>query len=83
MEDIGDPCGDRVMKNVPMISREPLTEEQLWTTKSKKSGLMAYIDCQSYFTNQLFLYQVMVEKFQTLNYLENTYFVKDTLTNKN
>ena len=46
MEDIGDPCGDRVMKNVPMISREPLTEEQLWTTKSKKSGLMAYIVCQ-------------------------------------
>lgn len=34
MEDIGDPLGDRVMKNVPMISREPLTREQLWTKKS-------------------------------------------------
>jgi len=27
MEDIGDPLGDRVMKNVPMISREPLTKD--------------------------------------------------------
>jgi len=27
MEDIGDPLGDRVMKNVPMIAREPLTRE--------------------------------------------------------
>jgi len=27
MEDIGDPLGDRVMKNVPMIAREPITRE--------------------------------------------------------
>jgi len=27
MEDIGDPLGDRVMKNVPMIAREPITKE--------------------------------------------------------
>jgi hypothetical protein len=37
MEDIGDPLGDRVMKNVPMIAREPLTREQLWTKKSRHS----------------------------------------------
>jgi hypothetical protein len=27
MEDLGDPLGDRVMKNVPMIAREPLTKD--------------------------------------------------------
>ena len=32
MEDLGDPLGDRVMKNVPMIARLPLTKEELWTT---------------------------------------------------
>jgi serine/threonine-protein phosphatase 2B catalytic subunit len=34
MEDIGDPLGDRVMKNVPMIAREPISKEQLWKKKS-------------------------------------------------
>ena len=38
MEDIGDPLGDRVMKNVPMISREPLTRDQLWQKKSKQTS---------------------------------------------
>jgi len=27
MEDLGDPLGDRVMKSVPMIAREPLSME--------------------------------------------------------
>ena len=35
MEDLGDPLGDRVMKNVPMIAREPLTKDKLWKTQSK------------------------------------------------
>ena len=36
MEDLGDPLGDRVMKNVPMIAREPLKRDQLFKKKSKK-----------------------------------------------
>ena len=35
MEDIGDPCGDRVMKNVPQIARFPLTSEELWHNSGK------------------------------------------------
>ena len=30
MEDLGDPCNDRVMKNVPQIARDPLTYDQLF-----------------------------------------------------
>ena len=30
MDDISDPLGDRVMKNVPTIARFPLTKDQLW-----------------------------------------------------
>jgi len=35
MEDIGDPCNDRVMKNVPQIARFPLTTEELWHNSGK------------------------------------------------
>ena len=35
MEDIGDPLGDRVMKNVPQIARFPLTAEELWHHSGK------------------------------------------------
>ena len=35
MENLGDPLGDRVMKNVPMIASEPLSKDELYTTKSK------------------------------------------------
>ena len=38
MEDLLDPCGDRVMKNVPMIAREPLTRDTLWKTIGKSSA---------------------------------------------
>lgn len=31
MEELLDPYGDRVMKNVPMIARLPLPREELWT----------------------------------------------------
>ena len=30
MEDLKDPYGDRVMKNVPIIATIPLTRDQLW-----------------------------------------------------
>ena len=30
MEDLNDPFGDRVMKNVPPLARFPLTREELW-----------------------------------------------------
>ena len=35
MEDIGDPLGDRVMKNVPQIARFPLKQEELWHNSGK------------------------------------------------
>ena len=35
MEDLMDPLGDRVMKNVPMIARAPLKGADLWKTASK------------------------------------------------
>jgi len=31
-----DGTGDRVMKNVPMIAARPLSQDQIWTTKSGK-----------------------------------------------
>lgn len=36
MENLQDPLGDRVMKNVPMIAAEPLSRDEIFTTKSKK-----------------------------------------------
>lgn len=36
MEDIGDPLGDRVMKNVPQIARFPLKKDELWHVSGKK-----------------------------------------------
>ena len=30
MEDLSDPYGDRVLKNVPPLARFPLTREELW-----------------------------------------------------
>ena len=37
MENLGDPLGDRVMKNVPMIAAEPLSRDELFIMKSKAS----------------------------------------------
>jgi hypothetical protein len=37
MDDLSDPLGDRVMKDVPPIARWPLTEEELYHTSSKYS----------------------------------------------
>lgn len=37
MDDLVDPLGDRVMKNVPCIARFPLTREQLWDKTSKNN----------------------------------------------
>ena len=30
MEDLNDPFGDRVMKNVPPLARFPLKKEEIW-----------------------------------------------------
>jgi len=30
MDALGDPYGDRVMKNVPMLAIRPITHEELW-----------------------------------------------------
>ena len=35
MEDIGDPLGDRVMKNVPQIARFPLKKDEIWHISGK------------------------------------------------
>jgi len=37
MEDIGDPLGDRVMKNVPQIARFPLKKDEIWHISGKQS----------------------------------------------
>lgn len=44
MDDMLDPYGDRVMKNVPMIARHPLTKAggDLWKTTRTYSILMPY-----------------------------------------
>ena len=36
-EIFGDPFGDRVMKNVPMIACKPITRQELWKVDSKYS----------------------------------------------
>ena len=35
MEDLSDPYGDRVMKNVPPLARFPLKREDLWHESSE------------------------------------------------
>lgn len=35
MDDLLDPLGDRVMKNVPPIARFPLKRDQLWHKSGK------------------------------------------------
>ena len=35
MEDLSDPFGDRVMKNVPPLARFPLTRDELWHESSE------------------------------------------------
>ena len=35
MDDMLDPFGDRVMKNVPMIARHPLPRSDLWKVDCK------------------------------------------------
>jgi hypothetical protein len=42
MDDLLDPLGDRVMKNVPPIARFPLKKDQLWH-KSGKISIHLYI----------------------------------------
>ena len=40
-----DPCGDRVMKNVPMIAWAPLKSSDLWKKNSKyRHNAMCYWD---------------------------------------
>ena len=39
MDDMLDPYGDRVMKNVPMIARHPLQKTDLWKT----TGMLGHI----------------------------------------
>ena len=36
MEDLMDPYGDRVMKNVPPIARFPLSRDKLWHNSGKQ-----------------------------------------------
>ena len=36
MDDLSDPCGDRVMKDVPPIARWPLKTADYWHKSSKK-----------------------------------------------
>jgi hypothetical protein len=43
MEDIGDPLGDRVMKNVPQIARFPLTTDELWHNSGKHTFILTVI----------------------------------------
>ena len=35
MEDLNDPFGDRVMKNVPPLARFPLSRQDLWHTSGE------------------------------------------------
>lgn len=35
MDELEDPFGDRVMKNVPPMARFPLTKEELWHDSRK------------------------------------------------
>ena len=47
MESIADPLGDRVMKNVPPIARDPLTDKELYaspTPGSTGSGKIPNMD---------------------------------------
>ena len=37
-EDLIDPLGDRVMKNVPPIARYPLKRDELWQISAKSGG---------------------------------------------
>ena len=37
MENLSDPLGDRVMKNVPPIARDPLTREELFGSETPKA----------------------------------------------
>lgn len=47
MESLEDPLGDRVMKNVPPIARDPLTKEELYgsgTPNATGSGKIPNMD---------------------------------------
>ena len=35
MDELLDPLGDRVMKNVPMMARFPLKKDKLWHSSGK------------------------------------------------
>jgi len=37
MDDLIDPIGDRVMKNVPPLAKFPLKQEELWHESGKYS----------------------------------------------
>ena len=48
MDDMLDPFGDRVMKNVPMIARHPIARSDLWKVDSKyKSNKINQSDCST------------------------------------
>ena len=47
MENLDDPLGDRVMKNVPQIARDPLTDQEIYgtpTAGATGSGKIPNID---------------------------------------
>ena len=44
MDDMIDPLGDRVMKNVPPISRYPLSRDKLWHISGRE--LLGKNGCQ-------------------------------------
>jgi len=48
MEDLSDPFGDRVMKNVPPLARFPLKKEEIWHQSRKYySGLVECVNSAS------------------------------------
>ena len=77
MEDLGDPLGDRVMKNVPMIAREPLKYNELFTNQSKNLRIFRHIALSHFyltlFSNQISFYFQMAKKFLILKCSGNTF----------
>ena len=53
MEDLSDPFGDRVMKNVPPLARFPLKKEEIWHQSRKYYNTLdecTRINCVQYST---------------------------------
>ena len=55
MEDLSDPFGDRVMKNVPPLARFPLKKEEIWHQSRKYLNTLdecTRINCVQYSTTE-------------------------------